>query len=173
MYSIRIASPEDSWSLAELAERTFRETFTAMNTAENLNLHCRASYGEAMQMCEIVNPDLLTLVCEEDGKLIGFSQLRWGKAPSCVVAERSGELQRLYVLNAWHGKGIAQDLMSACIVEMEKRHVDAIWQGVWEQNPRAITFYKKFGFVEVGDHVFPLGADPQRDIVMARRVSSQ
>ena len=43
-----------------------------------------------------------------------------------------------------------------------------IWLGVWEKNPKAISFYKKFGFVEVGDQVFPLGNDPQRDIVMKR-----
>jgi RimJ/RimL family protein N-acetyltransferase len=43
-----------------------------------------------------------------------------------------------------------------------------VWLGVWERNPRAIAFYKKFGFLEVGVHVFPLGFDPQRDIVMSR-----
>ncbi len=45
-----------------------------------------------------------------------------------------------------------------------------MWLGVWEHNPRAIAFYRKLGFVENGDHVFPLGDDPQRDIVMVRAV---
>jgi ribosomal protein S18 acetylase RimI-like enzyme len=45
-----------------------------------------------------------------------------------------------------------------------------VWLGVWERNPKAIAFYKKFGFREVGAHVFPLGSDPQRDVVMARPV---
>jgi ribosomal protein S18 acetylase RimI-like enzyme len=46
------------------------------------------------------------------------------------------------------------------------------WLGVWEHNPRAIAFYRKSGFVEVGDHVFPVGRDPQRDVVMARAVAA-
>jgi RimJ/RimL family protein N-acetyltransferase len=41
---------------------------------------------------------------------------------------------------------------------------------VWEHNPRAIAFYRKFGFVAVGDHIFPVDHDPQRDILMARPV---
>jgi ribosomal protein S18 acetylase RimI-like enzyme len=66
------------------------------------------------------------------------------------------------------GQGIAQELMHACIRELEQRGADAVWLGVWEHNPRAIAFYKKSGFVEVGNQVFPLGGDLQRDIVMAR-----
>jgi ribosomal protein S18 acetylase RimI-like enzyme len=41
-----------------------------------------------------------------------------------------------------------------------------MWLGVWEHNPRAIAFYHKHGFVDVGDHVFLLGEDPQTDIIM-------
>jgi len=61
--------------------------------------------------------------------------------------------------------------MKACLDDVEGRGADVVWLGVWERNPRAISFYKKFGFIEVGDHVFPLGNDPQRDIVMARPVA--
>jgi RimJ/RimL family protein N-acetyltransferase len=61
--------------------------------------------------------------------------------------------------------------MNACIDVMRDRRSDVVWLGVWERNPRAIAFYRKFGFVEVGDKVFPLGTDPQRDIVMARSVA--
>jgi ribosomal protein S18 acetylase RimI-like enzyme len=53
---------------------------------------------------------------------------------------------------------------------MERRRSDVAWLGVWERNARAIAFYRKFGFAEVGEHVFLLGKDPQRDVVMARPV---
>jgi ribosomal protein S18 acetylase RimI-like enzyme len=170
---IRCAEPTDARNLAELAEATFRDTFGEMNTVEDMDLHCRSSYGEAIQMAEISSPEMVTLVCEEGEALIGFAQLRWGEAPRCVSASSPGEIQRLYVAKQWHGKGIAQDLMSACIAQMERRGSDAVWLGVWERNPRAISFYRKFGFGEVGEHIFSLGADPQRDIVMARPVGGR
>jgi len=37
---------------------------------------------------------------------------------------------------------------------------------VWEENPRAINFYKKNGFVEFDKHIFVLGDDEQTDIMM-------
>jgi len=47
---------------------------------------------------------------------------------------------------------------------------DAIWLGVWERNGRAQAFYRKWNFRAVGQHVFQLGSDPQRDILMQRAV---
>jgi len=138
-----------------------------------MDVHCRSSYGEQIQAAEISDPGMITLLGEDEGRLIGYAQLRWGGAPGCVSAKSSSEIHRLYVVEGWHGKGIAQELMSACIDEIAQHGSDAVWLGVWERNPKAISFYRKAGFVEVGDHTFPLGGDPQRDIVMVRSVASK
>jgi ribosomal protein S18 acetylase RimI-like enzyme len=173
MPSIRYAKPSDAKRLAALAEETFRDTFGSVNAVEDMNLHCRTSYGEVIQLAEISNAGMATLLCEDGSDLTAFAQLRWSEAPSCVSAKSPGEIQRLYVAKSWRGKGVAHDLMATCIKEMENRESDVVWLGVWERNPRAIAFYKKFGFEEVGDHVFPLGTDPQRDVIMTRSVSSR
>lgn len=149
-----------------LAEKTFRDTFSEQNTRENMDAHCLASYHEEIQSREICSPEYVTIVAEADGQLVAYAQLRWGTAPSCVSAFVPGEIQRLYVDKRFHGKGIAHDLMENCLRILKERDSDMAWLGVWEANPRAIAFYKKFNFNEVGDHVFPLGIDPQRDIIM-------
>jgi ribosomal protein S18 acetylase RimI-like enzyme len=168
MAFIRQAVPSDARTLAVLAERTFRDTFEAMNSAEDMALHCAFTYGEARQLAEISYPALRTLVCEEEGELIAYAQLRWDHAPACVVGKQPGEIQRLYVDSPWHGKGIAHELMAACLRELATRSCDVVWLGVWERNWRAQAFYRKFGFMEVGDHVFMLGTDTQRDIILVR-----
>lgn len=168
MLIVRKANLNDAKGLSLIAEQTFRETFGEVNTAEDMALHCKNCYGERVQAGEISNPNMVTFLVEEDAELIGYAQLRWEESPACVSSERPGEIQRLYVLSGWHGKGVAQSLMDACIEEMQHKGSDVIWLGVWERNPKAIAFYKKYGFVEVGDHVFPLGNDPQRDIIMAK-----
>jgi len=168
--NIRRARHGDATQLSVIAEETFRATFAGVNTPGNMDLHCRTSYSEAIQAEEIADPNRVTLLCEYSGRLAGFAQLRWGKAPSCVLANAPGELQRLYVISEFHGKGVAHGLMNACMDEMTSHRSDVVWLGVWERNPKAIAFYKKFGFHEVGAHVFPLGNDPQRDVVLARPV---
>jgi ribosomal protein S18 acetylase RimI-like enzyme len=56
--------------------------------------------------------------------------------------------------------------MNASINEAKERGYDSIWLGVWEKNQRAIDFYRRWGFEEVGTHTFKLGTDPQNDFVM-------
>ena len=97
---------------------------------------------------------------------IGYAQLREGKVPDCVSRDGAIELWRFYVLRDWHGQGIAQALMARVRAEAVARGAATLWLGVWEQNPRAQAFYRKCGFVDVGDHVFLFGTDPQRDRVM-------
>jgi ribosomal protein S18 acetylase RimI-like enzyme len=167
---IRQATEADAAALAALAERTFRETFARINRAEDMDAHCRNSYGDSIQGAEIRDPDRTTLVCQIRDSLIAYGQLRWASAPSCVVATKPAEVQRLYVDAAWHGKGVAQALMASLLDTAIAGGADVVWLGVWEKNPRAISFYAKSGFAIVGDHVFVLGNDPQRDLVLAKRL---
>lgn len=53
----------------------------------------------------------------------------------------------------------------------KQRGVDYVWLGVWEENPRAIRFYKKNGFVEFDRHIFKLGNDEQTDIMVKLQIS--
>lgn len=168
MPTIRDARISDARQLAVLQERTFRDTFAATNTKEDLELHCKEHYGEAIQRGEIADLGSHVMICEHEGAFVAFAQLRWTKKPDCVEARHPIEIQRFYVLQDWHGRGLAQQLMQACIDEATRRGADLIWLGVWEHNPRAIAFYKRWGFREAGSHIFPLGTDPQRDIIMTR-----
>lgn len=168
MSIVHKAKPGEARELAELAERTFRETYEAFNTTEDMDRYCRLTYSEAIQAGEISDPARASLLGRQETTLVGFAQLRWNRTPPCVAGQSPGEIQRLYVAREWHGRGIAQNLMQACLGELAARGSDVAWLGVWERNPRALSFYKKFGFREVGEHLFTLGTDRQRDIVMAR-----
>lgn len=170
MTIIRRAVAPDAAALSALAEATFRATFGPHNAAADIEAHCARAFSEDTQSREIADADALTLLAEADGTPVGFAQLRWHSAPACVPGRRRGEIHRLYVLADHHGQGVAQNLMTASIEEMAARGSDTIWLGVWEENGRAIAFYRKFGFTPVGDHIFMFGSDPQRDIVMVRAV---
>ena len=167
---IRLATQADATALAHFAERVFRATFAHAGSAQDMDMHCGASYSPAIQAGEIADPGRTTMVCELEGRLAGFGQLRTGKTPPCVVAEAPVEIQRLYVDATWHGKGIAGELMRALVRDASRRGADVVWLGVWDRNPRAIAFYAKNGFQAAGEHVFMLGNDPQRDLVFARRI---
>jgi diamine N-acetyltransferase len=176
--NIRRATIEDAPTLAELGVRTFVDAFAAANHPDDLALYVTRTYGEPQQRRELAHPNIVTLIGEErigeeDAVPIAFVQLRrGGEPPPCVDGPAPVEIARFYVDRAWHGRGIAQALMrAACDAALTLLGGSTIWLGVWERNPRAIAFYGKCGFVDVGSHLFLLGNDLQTDRVMVRSAS--
>lgn len=166
MINIRIAGHTDAEQLALIAEKTFRETFAAFNTKEDMDKHCKKSYGAEIQQHEITDTDKCTLLCESDNQIVGYAQINWHKTFDGIQGAPQAEIQRIYIEKDRHGTGAAQELMRIILDTVRQRNIRHVWLGVWEKNPRAIAFYKKFGFAEVGEHVFLLGSDPQRDIIL-------
>lgn len=164
--TIRRATPSDAAVLAELAARTFRQAFGAANRPEDLELHLRTRYGTAQQEAELRDPAMTSFLVEQDGEAIGYAQVRSGPAPACVTGAEPIELFRFYLDQVWKGRGIAGPLMDTVIAEARSRQAGLIWLGVWEKNPRAIAFYGKCGFVDVGWQSFMVGTDLQRDRVL-------
>ena len=72
------------------------------------------------------------------------------------------------MLRAYHGKRVGQVVYEKAMELAEQRNVDYVWLGVWEENPRAINFYQKNGFVAFDKHVFKLGKDEQTDLLMKK-----
>lgn len=170
MTSLRPALPADAPSLAVLAERTFRDAFGVRNSPGNMDLHCAKVFGTEIQQREIGDRGLVTTIAEIDHRMVGYSQLRLLHSHASVVAERPAELNRIYVVAEWHGRGVAHDLMQHALDSAARAGCDCLWLGVWEHNPKAMAFYRKFGLEVVGTHAFMLGDDRQRDVVMAVKI---
>lgn len=170
MTTLRLAFPADSPTLAVLAERTFRDTFGSRNSPENMDLHCAKSFGPDIQQREIGDRGLVTTIAESDGTMTGYSQLRLLREHESVVAERPAELNRIYVVAEWQGRGIARELMQRALDSAASAGADCLWLGVWEHNPKAMAFYRKFGLEVVGTQAFMLGEERQRDLVMAVQI---
>lgn len=165
---IRVAGPQDAGTLAELAERTFVDAFDAENSREDMALHCARNYSVDIQGRELADPTLTYLIAEVNGEAAGFALVRAGVAPPCVHGPSPIEIQRFYVVRAWHGAGVAQALMDACDDEARNCGARIIWLGVFERNAKALRFYTKMGFRDVGAQTFTVGTDVQNDRVMAR-----
>lgn len=170
---IRAASARDAERLSQFAERAFHDTFAADNDPEDMAAYSREAFSTGIQRREIEDPAVLMLLAERDGVLTGYAMLRDCAPEPGVPGERPIELARLYAGQQWIGAGIGRALMHRCLEEARMRGHDTIWLGVWERNHRAMAFYTRFGFADVGSHAFQLGSDRQLDRLMARRVDQE
>ena len=166
--TIRRGTVEDAGLLSELAARTFSETFAADNTPEDLAEYVATSFNIARLTSELEDPASNFLIAEVDGSAAGYARLHDGEPEKCIEGANPVELVRLYVLREWLGRGVGEQLMRACLDAARRAGHETVWLGVWERNARAQAFYRKWNFRTVGEHVFPLGSDLQRDIVMER-----
>lgn len=159
---IRRAIPSDAATIAHLGRRTFIDTFARFNRPDDMSMYLDRTYSEELQRREIGDPAWTTLLAEDEGRAVGFAQLR-DDGPRVEVA-------RLYVDAPWHGRGVARALMDEIERLAREQARQAIWLGVWEHNARAIRFYEKCGFRDTGSHPFILGTDLQTDRVMTKEL---
>jgi ribosomal protein S18 acetylase RimI-like enzyme len=168
---IRRALDADALLLAELGARTFYESFAAENSPEDISTYLDDSFGPEKQAVELAEPGTISLIAEIEGIALGYAQLRPGETPDCVLGPGPIELARIYVSQAYLGLGVGNALMRACIDEARRAGHQTMWLGVWERNVRAQGFYRKWNFTIVGEHIFQLGSDPQRDLLMERALT--
>jgi ribosomal protein S18 acetylase RimI-like enzyme len=166
--TIRRGTLADAGLLSELGARTFSETFAGDNTPEDLAAYIATSFNVAQQTAELEDARSTFLIAEVDGQAAGYAKLHGGEPEKGVEGPKPVELVRLYVSRDWLGRGIGEQLMRACIDEARKAGHETIWLGVWERNARAQAFYRKWNFRTVGEHMFQLGSDLQRDLLMER-----
>lgn len=168
---IRVATVADAALLARLAETTFTDTFAADNTAADMTAYVAATFGVRMQRAELADERHIVLFAERANEVVGYAMLREGVAPAGVPGFDPIEIARLYATQRQVGSGVGAALMQQCLELAATRGHDTIWLGVWEHNARAIVFYGRWGFEDVGSQTFMLGRDRQIDRVMIRHVA--
>jgi ribosomal protein S18 acetylase RimI-like enzyme len=165
-WHIRAAGAADAEALARFGAECFRAAYGADSRPEDVEAHVLEHYSPARQGREIANPDGVFLMAWAGDAIAGYAYLRQVPPPPCVSSRRRMEINRFYLAPETHGRGLAQRLMAAALAAAAERGAEGVWLTVWERNPRGIAFYRKSGFRDVGETVFQVGADPQRDRVM-------
>ena len=164
--NIRRVNRRDINQLQKVGRLTFYETFADSNTEENMIKYLEEGFSSEKLTAELGNENSEFYFAVLDGNTIGYMKLNFGSSQTELKEENAIEIERIYVLKEFHGKKVGQLLYDKAIEIASEKNLDYVWLGVWEQNPRAISFYKKNGFVEFDKHLFKLGDDEQTDIMM-------
>ncbi|GAA4306044.1 GNAT family N-acetyltransferase [Nibribacter koreensis] len=169
-FTFRIATLDDAALLADLGWRTFDETFAAYNTPEDMEAFRPTAYTPEIQAEELLDPKTGFMVVEAEGEAVAYVKWNTGPAPAEISGEKPFQISRLYLLQAWTGRGLGDTLMQMSLDRAKENGHDVVWLTVWESNERAIRFYQKYGFAEAGELTFVLGQDVQRDLYMQRNI---
>jgi ribosomal protein S18 acetylase RimI-like enzyme len=168
---INKADLKDLETLQSLGRETFYETFTQHNSEEEMQNYLDKSFASEKLTSELNNPDSRFFIAWEEDLPIGYLKVNTGKAQTELQDESSLEIERIYVKSSHHGKKVGQVLYEKAVEIAQEEKKKSLWLGVWEENLRAVNFYKKNGFVEFDKHIFRLGNDEQTDLMMRKTLS--
>lgn len=157
--------------LSHLACATFVEAFAEVNSEENLRLYLENHLSVEQLTIELNEAKSEFYVAVHNQQIIGYLKINFGDAQTELKEKHAMEIERIYVLKEFYGSGVGQMLCDYAIQLGQSKDLEYVWLGVWEENIRAIRFYKKNGFDTFDKHIFMLGNDPQTDLLMRRQIS--
>lgn len=173
-FTIARATPRDAARVAALAARLFTQAYGPTHPEPELSRYLERSFAIARLTAEMAESSSSFLVVRDAaGVDIGYAHVREpAERPDGVRGVRPVEIARFYVEAGWHGRGVAQALMAACVAEARDRGGDVLWLQVWTRAPRPQAFYRRSGFQEVGRTTFRFGDRVDDDLVMARALEA-
>jgi len=168
-WTIREAGEGDAAALALIGAATFLETFAGIIDGAAILGHCAAQHSAAAYRNYLASGARAWLAeAQPGGAPIGFALVA---APDLAAAEAGDiELKRIYSLSRFHGTGLGAALMERAVAAAEG-HLRLLL-GVYARNDRALAFYRKQGFADIGTRRFDVGGNLYDDRVLARPLAS-
>ena len=131
-----------------------------------MDYYLETNFSKTVLLSELNHSNVNYYFIELENEKVGYLKLNEGNAQTELKDAKSLEIERIYLKKGYQGKGIGLQLLKKAIAVAKEKAVTYIWLGVWEENPKAIQFYKKHGFEVFDTHTFLLGSDEQTDYMM-------
>ncbi|MCL1635752.1 GNAT family N-acetyltransferase [Luteimonas sp. SX5] len=166
---IRRCGAGDAERLALVAAATFLETYAGVIECDDILAHCAHQNAPGRYAAWLADERHVFWLAEAQsgGAPVGFSMLSPPDLPSVATYDGDLELKRIYLLHRFHGGGHGATLMQAAIGEARARGARRLLLGVYAENARALAFYKRNGFVPIGERRFRVGGAEYHDLVLA------
>lgn len=168
-WHLRRAGVDDAPALALIGAATFLESFAGVLAADAIIGHCARHHQAEAYAALLENGALAWLVESSDGGApLGYALM---DTPDLAQAQEGDvELKRIYSLSRYHGLGLGAALMGAVVEAAagQKRLLLGVYQG----NERALKFYQKQGFTQIGTRQFQVGPRLYDDYILARPLAA-
>jgi len=172
-FQIRQAGPADIPELARVAQRTFPLACPPTTPATDIQQHISNELNERAFLAHMDSPVTeFHVAVASTGQIIGYLML---VATAAGAPDLPGtqplEVRRIYVDEAWQGRGVGAALMDLAVARARSQQFDCLWLGTNQENHNAVAFYRRLGYGHVGTRTFQVGCSVECDFVLARSLS--
>src|SRR3954468_2670280 len=125
---IRRATTRDAALLARFGADEFTAAFGERNDPDDLRAYLASAFSTRIQAAELADADRATWFAETPAAdPAGYAMLKRNSQNLLIPEVAPAEVQRFYVSQPFHGRGLAHELMSVCIEQARAWDSDVIW----------------------------------------------
>lgn len=170
--SLRRCGVDHALALATVGSATFLESFAGTLEGGSILLHCQRQHSVETYLGYLSQPETqawLAVVQPGDAP-IGYAMLTAPDLPLGDLTDGDIELKRIYVFTRYQRSGTGKMLFEQAVAAAKEAGKSRLLLGVHAENARALEFYRKNGFMQVGVRTFQIGASVYDDLVLGRSV---
>lgn len=166
---VRECTAADAAVLALVGGATFLEAFAGFIPGEAILAHSRKNHTSEACAALFARAGTRGWLAEVEpgGAPVGYALLTAPEFPEGLVEAGDLELRRIYLFSRFHGTGAGRTMMEFAIAAAREQGARRLLLGVHPENHRALAFYRKNGFVQVGVRQFQVGSSRFEDPVFA------
>jgi len=166
---LRAPTSADVTALSLLGVAAFVHKFGDLYRPEDLLPFLGETHSEAALAGALGDPLVRYQVAERDGVLVGWAKLGLDcPFPEHARGCRAMELKQLYTAPNAQGGGIGAALMDWAMAEFAALGADEVQLSVWQHNPGAQKFYRRYGFAPVAEVSFRVGQQLDEEFLFSR-----
>lgn len=177
-FVIRAAGAADAPCISVLGSQVFLDTYAPDGIGPSIAREVRHHLSLEAVDALLAMPATRVLVAEHAertgaraGVMVGFAQLTLDAPHPLVGDERAVELQRLYVLERFTGRGIGAALLRGAEELAASSGAVTLWLTAWEGNRRARAFYARHGYEDVGATLYTFEGEEFENRLFAKRLA--
>ncbi len=166
--ALREGTAADAPTLALIGAATFLEAFAGIVPGDAILAHCAKNHNAAAYISYFGQPETRAWLAEVSpgAAPIGYAMLTAPDFPAGLAQPGDLELRRIYLFSRFHGGGTGQKMIGVAIEGARRQNAKRLLLGVHPGNRRALAFYRRNGFVQIGTRTFHVGTSIFEDPVL-------
>lgn len=171
MIKIKSAKEVDTNVLALLGRLTYAESHSHFIDDKNdLLKHLDENFSVSKTKKDINNPKNLFYLIYVDDLPVGYTKLVVNAKHKSIASQNNCCLEKIYILNDFIPLKIGQQLLTFAEEQAKALQLDSMWLSVYIKNNRAIRFYERNEYKNIGELNFIVNGKSYENIVFSKKL---
>ncbi len=173
MIEIKKTNENDTEILALLGRMTWAESHGQYIADKNdIPQYLNENFSISKTRQHLNNPNIHYYIIYVDGLPVGYVKLVVNASQEHVASQNKVQLERIFILNDFIPLKIGQQLLEHVEEQARALQLDTMWLSVYIKNNRAIRFYEKNNFKNVGELNFTVSGKSYENIVFSKALTA-